>query len=58
MENVFVQIFETVLNVEYNVVVTRDNKSINLILDGIELDNFIKTLSDSTIVEYPEVITV
>lgn len=56
MENVFVQIFETVLNMEYNVVVTRDNKSINLILDGNQLDNFIKTLSDSTIVEYPEIL--
>ena len=58
MENVLVQIFEVVLNNEYNVVVIRSDKTQEFTLDGIELDHFINSLSTNIIVEYLEVIAV
>ena len=48
----FVQIFEVVLNTEFDVVVTIANKSINLHLDGNELDQFILSLNTDTVIEY------
>lgn len=53
-----VQIFETVLNLEYNVVVIRENKTQEFTLSGNELDSFLSNLSTDVVVEYPEIVAV
>ena len=58
MDAMLVQIFETVLNLEYNVVVIRENKTQEFTLSGNELDSFLSNLSTDVVVEYPEIVAV
>jgi hypothetical protein len=51
----FVQVFEIVLNVSYDVVVfdLSSNSSVTLSFDGDELSSFLSSLDADTVVEYP-----
>ena len=53
-----VQIFEVILNLEYNVVVIRENKTQEFTLSGNELDSFLSNLSTDIVVEYLEVVAI
>lgn len=58
MDKMLVQIFEVILNLEYNVVVIRENKTQEFTLSGNELDSFLSNLSTDIVVEYLEVVAI